>query len=79
MELEALATSGSERRQNLGQILTFLLAALGLGLSALVGILGSPVVASVIAVVSVGGPAAAFVLARTLGHRTSDAGSSHDR
>jgi uncharacterized membrane protein len=68
-ELEALVAQGSERRQNLGQMLTFTLASLGVTLAAVVGIWGNPVVASVLAVVAVGGPAAAFVLARTLGRR----------
>jgi uncharacterized membrane protein len=65
MKLEIAAANGSEGRMNRGQIFTFIISALGLGLSAVVGIVGSPVVASTIAIVSIGGPAAAFVLARS--------------
>ena len=73
MELETLVTHGSERRMNRGQIFTFAVTAFGLGLSALVGIHGSALVASILAIVAIGGPTTAFVLARTFGHKTSDA------
>ncbi len=63
-----MVTQGRERRQTIGQVVSSALAALGLGLSAVVGIQGSPVVASVLAVVAVGGPATAFILARIVGY-----------
>ena len=65
MSLERDAAKASQVRMNRGQIYTFLITTLGVSLSAVVGIWGSPVVASAIAIVSVGGPTAAFVLARS--------------
>lgn len=64
--LERAAHEGAERRMNRGQLFTFVLAGLGLILSALVGVFGSAVVASILALVAVGGPTAAFVLARSV-------------
>ena len=71
MQLEDLVTRGSERRQNLGQLLTFTLAISGLGLAALCGIFGNPIVGSILAIVSVGGPMAAFVLARVFNGKSA--------
>jgi uncharacterized membrane protein len=77
MACEEMALAGSEARMNRGQIPTFCLAALGLCLSAAVGVAGSAVVGSVLAVVSIGGPTAAFVLARTFNWGKSGQRSRH--
>lgn len=61
--LERQRVDGSERRMNRGQIIGASVAILGLPLAALVGIFGHPFVASVIAIVSVGGPTAAAIMA----------------
>lgn len=63
-ELESMVVKGLEQRQNRGQLIACIVAVVGLGLSALVGIRGNTFVASVLAVVSVGGSTAASVLAR---------------
>jgi uncharacterized membrane protein len=63
MERERLR--GSQNRQNRGQLIAALVAFWGLTLSAVVGIWGSPWVGGILAVVSVGGPVAAIVLANT--------------
>lgn len=57
--------NGSQTRQNRGQLIAALVAFWGLTLSGVVGIWGSPWVAGILAVVSVGGPVAAIVLANT--------------
>ena len=64
MALENMVTNGAENRMNKGQLVGACVALIGLGLSALVGIIGNPYVAGVIAVVSIGGPTAAIYLAR---------------
>ena len=64
--LENASAHGSERRMNMGQVFTFAGAIIGLTLAAGVGVAGNTVVGSVIAIVAVGGPTAAFILARTL-------------
>jgi uncharacterized membrane protein len=63
--IELEESRGSQRRMDRGQTFTFMLAALGMVMSALVGIFGSWVVGSVLGLVSVGGPTAAFILARS--------------
>ena len=63
--MEKTAADGAESRMNRGQIFAFCVACPGLCLSAVAGIAGSPIVGSVIAIVSIGGPTAAFVLARS--------------
>jgi len=57
--LERLRAERSENRLDRAQFIAASVAIGGLCLSAVVGILGSPVVASIIAIVSVGGPTAA--------------------
>jgi uncharacterized membrane protein len=64
MRLENQVTAGTENRMNRGQLIAASVAIIGLGLAALVGIVGNPYVAMVIAVVSIGGPTAAVYLAR---------------
>src|SRR5262245_41312036 len=59
MELERLRAQGSERRLNRGQWVAAAVALGGLLLATAVGIWGNPWVASIIAIVSVGGPTAA--------------------
>jgi uncharacterized membrane protein len=63
--LERETTHGSERRMNLSQIFTATIALVALVLSAYEGQYGNPYVASVIAIVGIGGPAAAVYLARS--------------
>jgi uncharacterized membrane protein len=63
--MEKKAADGAESRMNRGQIFAFCIACLGFCLSAVAGIAGSPIVGSVFAIVSIGGPTAAFVLARS--------------
>jgi uncharacterized membrane protein len=64
--IEKARASRSEDRQDRSQAITERAMYLGLILAAAVGIWGSWVVGSVLAVVSVGGPAAATLLARYL-------------
>jgi uncharacterized membrane protein len=64
MALENQVTNGSESRMNRGQIIAACVAGWGITLAALVGIFGNPYVASIVAIVSIGGPAAAVYLAR---------------
>jgi uncharacterized membrane protein len=65
--LERLKTEGAERRMNRGQILAGIVALGGLGIAGVVGIFGSAIVGSIIAIVAVGGPTAAVFLARNWG------------
>jgi uncharacterized membrane protein len=64
MKLEIQVTTGAEQRMNRGQLIAAGVALIGLSLAALVGIVGNPWAAAVIAVVSIGGPTAAVYLAR---------------
>jgi uncharacterized membrane protein len=64
MKLETLVTTGAESRMNRGQLIASGVAIVGLILAALEGIVGNPYVATVIAIVCVGGPTAAVYLAR---------------
>jgi uncharacterized membrane protein len=66
-QLERKRVDGDERRMDRGQLIAGGVAGLGLCLSALVGILGSPYVAGIIAIVAIGGPTAAILLARNHG------------
>jgi uncharacterized membrane protein len=63
-DLERLRTKGAERRLNRGQNIGAVVAIGGLCLAALVGIFGNMWAAIVIAIVAVGGPTAAIVLAQ---------------
>ncbi len=62
-ELENQRAWGAERRMDRGQIGALCVSLVGLAVAGLVGIWGNPWVGAVIAVVSVGGPAAAVLLA----------------
>jgi uncharacterized membrane protein len=62
--LERTRTDGAERRMNRGQVWAGLVSLVGLPCSCAVGIWGNWFVASVIAIVCVGGPTAAVYLAR---------------
>jgi uncharacterized membrane protein len=62
--LELAQVTGSERRLNRGQFIAASVALGGLVLAAGVAVFGNPWAASVIAIVSVGGPTAAVALAR---------------
>lgn len=64
MTLEMRTTIGAEKRMDRGQLIAAGVAGMGLCLAALVGVIGNPYVASVIAIVSIGGPTAAVYLAR---------------
>lgn len=61
--LETMRTNRSEDRADRGQKIMACLAGLGLVLSAAVGIFGSWIAACVLAIVSIGGPAAATAIA----------------
>jgi uncharacterized membrane protein len=69
-DLEHLRTQGSERRLDRGQHIGAIVALGGLVLAAIVGIYGNMWAAIAIAVVAVGGPTAAIVLARIFGPST---------
>lgn len=62
--LENLTTSGDEKRMDRAQMGAWGIACLGIVASVVAGYLGATVVGSIIAIVTVGGPAAATVLAR---------------
>jgi uncharacterized membrane protein len=62
-ELERMRAEGLENRMNRGQWGALIVAVVGLGISGAVGILGHWVASAVVAVVSVGGPTAAVLLA----------------
>ena len=68
--LEKQRTDGAEHRMDRGQILAGVVALGGLIVAGIVGIFGSAVVGSIIAVVSIGGPTAAVGIVRNWG-RTS--------
>jgi hypothetical protein len=61
--LERARADGAEARMNRGQWGALIVAMVGIAASAIVGMFGNPFVASILAVVSVGGPTAAVVLA----------------
>ncbi len=65
-QLEAQMTGGAEARMNRSQVFALAVALAGLLVAGAVGIWGSWVAASVIAIVAVGGPSAATVIARYL-------------
>ncbi len=62
-ELERMRAEGLENRMNRGQWGALIVAVVGLAISGAVGIFGHWLASAVIAVVSVGGPAAAVVVA----------------
>ncbi len=61
--LERARADGAEARMNRGQWGALIVALVGIAASAIVGMFGNAFVASILAVVSVGGPTAAVVLA----------------
>jgi uncharacterized membrane protein len=65
--LENLRQERSERRMDRGQIIAGSVALWGLTVAAVVGIFGNPWVAGIIAIVAIGGPTAAVILARNTG------------
>ena len=67
IRLEKIETEGDEKRKDRSQILGGGVAVLGLCLAAVTAIWGNPWTAAVIAIVSVGGPIAAVMLAMNLG------------
>jgi Cu/Ag efflux pump CusA len=67
--LERNRTDGSERRLNRSQIFAFVIAMVGLVIAAIASY-WSTFVAAVIAIVAVGGPSAASILARLIDPRT---------
>jgi uncharacterized membrane protein len=69
---ENLARDRSENRLDRAQIGALAVAVSGLCLAAAVGTFGNAVVASIIAIVSVGGPVAATALATKFGTRNND-------
>lgn len=71
--LERQAADAAERLRNRGQVISGGLAAMGLALAGAVGIWGNPFVAATLAIVAVGGPTAAFILARALPPGRADA------
>jgi len=68
-KLEIQRAQRAEARADTGQILMFTIAIVGLCASAVVGIYGSAFVGCVLAVVSVGGPAAATAIANGWGQK----------
>lgn len=67
--LERSTTTGSERRMDRAQSNGLIVGLASLVLAAVVGVFGSWIVAAVIAIVGVGGPNAAAILARYLPKR----------
>jgi uncharacterized membrane protein len=65
--LEQIRTDRSEARKDRGQTYTFQAACLGLLAAAAVGIFGNPYVGAVLAIVAIGGPTAATLLAGNSG------------
>jgi uncharacterized membrane protein len=63
-QLEIARAKRDDNRLDRAQIIAAVVAICGLFASAIVGILGNPVVASILAIVSIGGPTAAVWLAR---------------
>jgi uncharacterized membrane protein len=63
LKLEKQVTDGAERRMDRGQFIAGATALCGLGMATICGIIGNPFVACTIAIVAIGGPAAAIVLA----------------
>jgi Flp pilus assembly protein TadB len=61
--LEQKRTDRSENRMDRGQIFTFVAACLCVTGAIMVGLFGNPYVASVLAIVGIGGPAAATLMA----------------
>lgn len=77
--LQQQAVERWETFQNRAQLLTASIAALGLVCAAVVGVFGNPVVASVIALASIGGPTTAIALARLVpAGRTPGRGPDED-
>ena len=56
--------------------MAFCIALSGIAAATVLGVWGNPIVASVVAIVAVGGPAAALVLARKVGRRAGDDGNA---
>lgn len=63
IELEKMRARGSKKRKDRAQIGSLVVAAGGIVIAGVVGIVGSWIAASVIAIVAVGGPLAAVALA----------------
>jgi hypothetical protein len=64
LEQERLMARAREARRSRGQYLSAAIALTGLLCAAAVGVFGNPVVASIIAIASIGGPTTAVALAR---------------
>jgi hypothetical protein len=62
--LEIARAKREDSRLDRAQIFTAVVAVCGLLASAVVGVFGNPIVASILAIVSIGGPTAAVWLAR---------------
>lgn len=77
-DIEALRANRSEARLDRGQWIGAAVALGGLALATFVGIFGNPWVASIIAIVAVGGPTAAIYLARNIRNQPT-APQSHSR
>ena len=71
-ELEKKEADSGARRRDKGQTRAFWLALSGMAATTVLGVWGNPVLAGVVVIASVGGPAAAFVLARTVGRQAGD-------
>jgi hypothetical protein len=65
-DLETLSANRSENRLDRGQWIAGAVALGGLSLAAVVGIIGNPYVAAIIAIFAIGGPTAAILLARNV-------------
>jgi hypothetical protein len=66
LEQERVAALASESRRTRGQFLSATIATSGLLCAAVVGVFGNPIVASIIAIASIGGPTTAVALARLM-------------
>lgn len=66
LAIEAQQVARSERRRDVGQLISGLLALVGLGGAITLGLFGSPWVAAMLATIAVGGPLAAQTLAGAL-------------
>ena len=71
-ELEKKEADSGARRRDRGQTMAFWLALSSIVAATVLGVWGNPVLAGVVVIVGVGGPAAAFVLARTVGRQAGD-------
>jgi uncharacterized membrane protein len=70
--LENTVTNSSERRKDRAQVGALIVALFGLGMATVAAINGQTIAACILAIVSVGGPVAATILASKLWTGTSD-------